>query len=902
MNKKEQESNWGVVSKEEAALRLKTDLNQGLNNTEVLARQKKYGFNELPKKKQTSALSLFLSQFASVIIWLLIGAILIAAFLGEWVDTIAIAAIVFLNACLGFFQEYKAERSLEALQKLAEPKAHVIRDGKIETIAARELVLGDLVLLEEGDSIPADGRMIQASHFATQESLLTGESLPVDKTDAPLSSNEQEEIDRTNGVFMGTSVARGRGKMLVTATGLQTELGKIADLLQKEKKQQTPLQIKLNVLGNRLTWICLAIVLIVFGAGVWRGSSFGDSLLIAISLAVAAIPEGLPAVVTIALALGVRKMAKYNALVRRLPSVETLGCTTVICTDKTGTLTQNEMSVNLIWLQDGFVEVQGVGYEPSGTFEKNQQRISPKDDPELLWILTVATLCNHAELYQENGEWKIRGDPTEAALLVAAKKAGLEKTNLETQFPLKEEFPFDSDRKLMSTVRAKEGEYLLFTKGALDAVLERSDKIMMKGKEVPLTDSLREQIQHVNTTLTDQALRVLAFAYRPLGMQTSFEESLEQQLTFVGLIAMLDPLRPEVKQAIQVCHQAGIHIVMITGDHPNTAAAIGKELDLLTQDKRLIHGKDLEQLDEGSLKKQVEGISIYARTSARFKLMIVRAWKELGEIVAMTGDGVNDAPAIKEANIGLSMGLKGTDVAREASDIVILDDHFATIVHAIREGRGIFDNILKFVTYLITCNVAELLIIFASLIFDFRDAQGNPFVALTAVQLLWLNLVTDGLPAIALSMDPVDPRAMQRPPRKPDAPILSLRSFLHLFAISLVIALGGLIGCFYGLQTSPLLAYTMTFTILVVLELVIVQMVRAHYHMKMFSNRLVLIALASSFLLQLLVIYVPFLQTVFNTTPLGFLDWGIIATIGVAVYLLGTLINRLFDTRQAFRI
>lgn len=872
MNEKDQvmkSGNIGHLTVDEIAKFFNTDLKKGLSQSEVEKRREQFGFNELPEKEPISIVKLIVAQFSNVIIWLLMGAIGVAAFLGEWVDTIAIAAIVLLNAVIGFFQEYKAERSLEALKKLTQPIAKVIRDGKLLSIPSRELVPGDLVLVEEGDSIVADGRIIQANNILTQEAALTGESVPTEKTDRAQPGKTNEIIEKKNHLFMGTSMAKGRGKMVVTATGLQTELGKIASYLKVEAQpEMTPLQKKLNVLGVRLTWMCVAIVGIVFGAGIWRGSSFGDSLLIAISLAVAAIPEGLPAIVTVALAMGVRKMAEYKALVRHLPSVETLGCTTVICTDKTGTLTQNEMTVHQIWENQSFSN-------------------TPKD---LEWPLTIGILCNNAELYQDDGRWKSRGDPTEVALLVAGQKAGLTKENLEGQYPFQKEFPFDSERKFMSTLRKNGEGSILFVKGALDVLLSLSDKIWMKDQEIPLTAQLRDEILKVNGELTNQAFRVLALAHRKLNSQTPQESD----LTLVALVALFDPPRSEVKKAIELCHKAGIEIVMITGDHPNTAVAIARELNILKPDTLVVKGQELEEMSDEALNEKVRHIGIYARTSAALKLKIVRAWKSVGEIVAMTGDGINDAPAIKESNIGLSMGLNGTDVAREASDIVILDDNFATIVDAIRVGRGIYDNILKFVNYLISCNIAELLIIFASIIFDFRDASGNPFVALTAVQLLWLNLVTDGLPAIALSMDPVDPQAMERPPRKPQDPILSLRLFCHLSAISVVIAIGALIGCFYGLKKSPELAYTMTFTILVVLELVRVQMVRAQYHMKLFSNRLIIIALASSIALQLIVVYVPFLQTVFNTVSLNLQDWGVILGIGVGVFLLSTVVNSIF--------
>lgn len=858
MQEKGQVENWWQIPLQEVVSHFQTNLEGGLSQDRLTQSRVQYGYNELPEAKALSIWKIILSQFSNVIIWLLLAAIIVAAFFGEWIDSIAIAVIVILNGALGFLQEFKAEKSLAALRKMTEPKAKVIREGKMAIIPSRELVPGDIVLLEDGDHIPADGRVFASFSIATQEAALTGESQSVDKEERALPNVGNEISEMKNTLFMGTSIVRGRGKMIVTSIGLNTELGKIAAYLSEEKKTEpTPLQKKLNTLGNRLTWMCLAIIFMVLGGSLLRGFSFAESLLIGISLAVAAIPEGLPAVVTIALALGVRRMSDHHALVRRLPSVETLGCTTVICTDKTGTLTQNVMSVSKIWSEAG-------------------------DDYQ--WILTIGTLCNNANLNQENAQ----GDPTEVALLVAAKELGLEKAQLEKEYILQAESPFDSEKKFMSVLRKKEERDYLFVKGALDVLLERSTTILIHGQEIPLTAEKRATIVQINEKWAAGALRVLAFAY---GIA-------EEALVFVGMIGLLDPPRPEVKEAIASCQTAGIKIVMITGDHPITALAIGRDLNLVKEGDDLLMGRELEQISEEELTKRIRHITIYARTSAILKTKIVSAWKKTGEIIAMTGDGVNDAPAIKEADIGLSMGLKGTDVAREASDMVILDDNFATIVEAVKEGRGIYDNILKFVSYLLSCNIAELLIIFVSILFNMKDAEGAPFVALTALQLLWLNLVTDGLPAIALSMDPVDPQVMQRPPRRPESPILSLPLFAHLFCISLLIAGSGLVCSLYGLQTSRSLAYTMTFTILVVLELVRVQMVRAQYHMKLFSNPFVWFALASSFLLQLAVIYLPFLQRIFKTTPLGLTDWGIILGLSIAVYFLSAIVNKLFSNEK----
>lgn len=890
-------SKWWNQTSAEVSQDLKTNIHQGLAQEEAQRRLQTVGFNQLPEQKRISVLKLFLGQFSSFIVWLLIGAAFIAGLLGEWIDASAISVIVILNGILGFFQEFRAEQSLAALRKMAHPSSRVIRGGRLQTIPSKEIVPGDLILIEAGDRVPADGRIVRSIELSTQEAALTGESMPVQKTAKSLEGADLSLGDRRNMGFLGTVAVSGKGYMIVTETGLKTELGKIASLLQEGKEEQTPLQIQLEALGHRLVWICLGIVALVFTLGVLRGQPLIDNLLISVSLAVAAIPEGLPAIVTIALSVGVHKMAKRHALVRHLPSVETLGCTTVICTDKTGTLTQNEMVVRSIWVNGAFIDVTGVGYNPEGNFEKNHTPLNPHDIPELLTALKIAALCNGAELHQNHGDakaWSISGDPTEGALLAVAGKAGLVKQLLEKENPLISEIPFDSERKRMSMARETPEGTLLFIKGATDVLLDLSESLLFNGKIEPLSDVFRKKILEANAYLASQALRVLAVGYKPLSQGLKIDRSAEDRLIFVGLVAMMDPPRPEVKKSIETCKKAGITPVMITGDHKETAIAIAKELKLMKENSLAVMGSDLDLMDDIRLKECVKDIAIYARASATHKLRIVRAWRSLGEVVAMTGDGVNDAPAIKEADIGVAMGMTGTDVTKEASDMVILDDNFTSIVNAVEEGRGIYDNIIKFVNYLMSSNIAELLVIFIGMLLGFRDPFGNPFISLSAVQLLWLNLVTDGLPAISLGLDPVDPTAMNRPPRKANASIFPLRFAIQLFLISLIIAGGTLISCHFGLRQSGELAQTMTFTTLVVLELVRVQMVRSQYHIGLFSNPLVIIALASSFLLQIFVIYTPFLQTIFGTVPLNGEEWMVILGIAVMVWLFSSLVNRLF--------
>lgn len=876
---------------------LTIDSHEGLSEAEAQKRLQEFGYNQLIEQPRASALRLFLYQFSSVIVWMLIAAAVIAGVLREWVDALAIIVIVILNALLGFFQEYKAERSLAALRKMVIPTSKVIRDGKLQTLASKNIVPGDLVLIEAGDRIPADGIFIQAFGLSTQEAALTGESVPIHKTADSLEIHNLSLGDKKNMGFLGTVAVSGKGCMIITGTGTQTELGKIASLLQQSNEEQTPLQKRLQELGLRLVWICLAIVSLVFGLGYLKGTPLIDNLLLSISLAVAAVPEGLPAIITIALSIGMHKMSKRNALVRRLTSVETLGCTTVICTDKTGTLTQNEMTVRSIFINNTFVNVTGTGYNPDGTFEIDHTPINPNLIPELLTALRIGILCNSAELHQIHNHlhsWEITGDPTEGALLAAAGKANLFKHNLEKENPLLSEIPFDSDRKRMSMVRQTCKGPVLFIKGAPDVILEHSKFLLLNGQIEPLSAEHKKNIVEANAYLTSQALRVLAVGYRPISQNAQIDHSLENDLILVALIAMMDPPRPEVKKSIETCVKAGITTVMITGDHKETAIAVAKELNLLEKDSMILTGAELEQMDDHRLKECLRKIAIYARTSAAHKLRIVSAWKSLGEVVAMTGDGVNDAPALKEANIGIAMGLTGTDVTKEASDLVISDDNFASIVNAIEEGRGIYENITKFICYLASSNIAEIIIVFIGMLVGFTDIAGNPFVPLSAVQILWINLATDGFPAIALGLDPIGSKVMKHSPRKPSEPIISRNKALHLLLISIIIALGTLSACYFGINQSSKLAQTMAFTTLVLLELVAVQIIRSQYNTSFFSNSLIHIAITTSFLLQLFIIYTPFLQSVFNTVPLNTRDWGIIAAITFVVWVLCSLINNLF--------
>ncbi|CCB87796.1 cation-translocating P-type ATPase [Simkania negevensis] len=895
---KNKKKSWWNVSVSDLTADLQSDLENGLTNEIAAERLKEYGSNVLPEAKPPSLILLFLNQFSNFIVWLLIAAAIISGVLNEWIDAIAIAVIIVLNGIIGFVQELSAQKSISALKKLSIPTCKVMRNGNLITIETKNLVPGDLVILEAGDIIPADGRIVDYIQLSTQEAILTGESNPVHKISAPISDEKMAIGDRKNMGFMGTIISTGKRSLIVTETGGSTELGKIASLLRTQEKQLTPLQIKLQKLGHKLVFFCLGIVGVVFLIGYLKGFSFVDLLLISTSLAVAAIPEGLPAIVTITLAIGVRKMAKRRALIRKLPSVETLGCSTVICTDKTGTLTKNELCVKKIWTNEEWIEVSGTGYDPEGDFVLQSKKIEFTSDPSFMKLLEIGMLCNNASLTYSEGDWKIVGDPTEAALLVLGKKGHLEKEGLDKSHPFITEIPFDSERKRMSVVRSSDQGKVLYAKGAPDIIVDLCDKILFQGNTIELNESHRARIVEANQELASKALRVLALAFRELPEEHQSSESIEEKLIFVGLIGMIDPPRPEAKEAMTHSEEAGIFPVMITGDHKDTATAIGAELGLSKEKLQAVTGKELDNWDENKLEENLTHTCIYARVSAEHKLRIVKAWKRKGEVVGVTGDGVNDAPAMKEADIGIAMGIKGSDVAKETADMIVTDDNFASIVQAIEEGRGIYDNILKFVNYLLSSNMAELLIIFAGIALGFKDAQGNPFLSLMPVQLLFLNLLTDGFPAIAFAMDPTDPQAMKKPPRRPNEQILSVHTFFRLFLISVVIAIGTLGACHFGLRESAKHAQTMALTTLVVVELVRVQMVRMPYHISFFSNRWLLMALGSSLLLQVAVVYLPPLQKVLGTVALGLIDWGVILGIAVLIFFLGSLINWLLGRKK----
>jgi len=789
-------SSWHTLDKETVVETLKTSLN-GLNAEEAKRRLSEYGYNELVEKKRKTAFQMFLNEFKDVFIILLLFATLASVLIGYYdllrgeaegvldafTDAFTIGIIVVLVAVAGFIQEYRAEKAVEALKKLAAPKARVIRDGKEMIIPAREVVPGDLLVLESGDTVPADARILEAVELKTDEAVLTGESTPVGKglevvkADAPIA-------ERKDMLFMATHTIYGRGKAVVTSTGMKTEFGKIAELVQTTEEEETPLQKKLDRFAKRIAYVVVALAALIFTLELFAEGlnikALIDSFLISISLAISVVPEGLPAIVTITLALGAREFAKRHAIIRRLSSAESLGATTVICSDKTGTLTRGEMTVRRIYSNGKTVEVAGVGYEPKGDFSSSSDALSPRDDKNLSMLLTIGSLCNNAILENDNGTWSIMGDPTEGALIVAASKAGLEHAELEKKYARIGELPFTSERKRMMTIHSTpDGEQIAFMKGAPEIVLERSTHILENGREKKLTDPKRREILNTNEKLAAEALRVLGMAYKKLPSDLKefefHEETIEKDLVFAGLEGMIDPPREEAAEANKKCEQAGIKTVMITGDHKLTATAVAKEIGMLKENSIVLTGAELDSMSDTQFQEEVENVAVYARVSPEHKLRIVDAWRKKGHVVAMTGDGVNDAPAVKSADVGVSMGISGTDVTREASDMVLTDDNFATIVRAVEEGRVIYDNVRKYARFLISCNFDEVLVIGTfAILAGLAGAGGEVFypVPLIPAMLLWINLVTDGAPAVSLATDPPDEDVMKRKPRKPGEGIL----------------------------------------------------------------------------------------------------------------------------------
>ncbi len=843
----------------------------GLSEFEAKKRLEKYGLNQLEEKEKISPLKIFISQFASPIVWILLAAVAISLFVGEDLDAIVIGIILVLNAVLGFVQEYKAEKAIDALKKMASLKTVVLRNGKKVQIDSKEVVTGDILILEAGEKIPADARLIEISSLYTQEAALTGESTPVKKEIAIL-AEKTPVADRHNMIFSGTVITDGVGKALVVGTGMQTQIGSIAHLIQITKEELTPLQKKLKALARRLGALTIIICIVVFGVGVLKGNPLLDMFLAAVSLAVAAIPEGLPIVVTICMALGVQRMIKRHALVRKLPSVETLGCTTVICSDKTGTLTHNQMTVTKVYVDDEIIDVSGSGYESKGDFSSK-----PKD---LGLLLQIGALNNNATLKEDKG-YEVVGDPTEGALIVSAAKNGLYKENLDIKHRRLEEIPFSSERKRMATIHKINGNKAAYMKGAPDVILKLCSKIIVNGKVKELTPQKKKEILKINEEFADNALRVMGFAYKDV--KGNFTE---KDLIFVGLQGMIDPPREEVKLAIQKCETAGIKVVMITGDHKTTAMAVARALGI---EGKAITGEELHGID---LDKEVNDIAIYARVNPEDKLKIIAALKKKGHIVAMTGDGVNDAPALKKADIGISMGITGTDVAKEASDMILTDDNFTSIVNAVEEGRSIFDNIRKFVEYLISSNIGEILTIFMAILI-FTGRNGGTMLPLIPIQILWINLVTDGLPALALGVEPEEKGIMERPPRKPKAKIIDTFGEFYIFITGIIMMLGTLfVFKMYGPEENLRYAQTVAFTTLMMFQMFNVLNCRSErkslFKLGVFSNLHLIGAIGTSILLQIIVIHTP-LNVYFKTIPMTRFDWLITVAVASSVFIFGEI-------------
>jgi P-type Ca2+ transporter type 2C len=865
---------WHALTVEATFERLKST-RDGLSSEEAARRLEQFGPNELQASSRVSPWAILLEQFKNVLIVILLVATTLSAFLGHGVEAIAITVIVLFAVVLGFLQEYRAERAIEALRELAAPAATVIRDGRERDVSARDLVPGDVIVLATGDKVPADVRLIEAINLQTNEAPLTGESAPVEKQTRPLESEKLPTGDRTNMAYAGTLVTYGRGRAIVTATAMNTEFGKIARMLETVETGKTPLQKNLDRVGKVLARAAFALVIIIVAFGLLRGQPFIEMLIFGVALAVAVVPEALPAVVTISLALGVKRMIKRHALVRRLSAVETLGSTSIICSDKTGTLTKDEMTVRKIYVSGQMIEVSGTGYEPRGSFSLNGKTVEPTESLTLL--LRAGTLASDARLERtEQAKWEVKGDPTEGALVVAAAKAGLDKAELERAFPRENEIPFSSETKRMTTLHSSTNGTVAYSKGAPEFILDSCARQLTGEGEIDLSKASRAEILHTAQEMASEALRMLAIAYKP---EATIEDA-EHEMTFLGLVGMIDPPRAEAQAAVKECKDAGIKVVMITGDHPLTARAVASELGILNSG-RLMIGAELDVVDEEEFRGQVEAIEVYARVSPAHKLRVLTALKEKGHIAAMTGDGINDAPALKKADIGIAMGITGTDVTKEAAAMTLTDDNFASIVAAVEEGRGIFSNIKKYLMYLLSSNIGEIGLMAGATL------AGLP-LPLSAVQILYVNLATDGLPALALAVDPPEKDLMQRPPRDPRTGIFT-RPVVMLMLVggiwSTIVNLGLFVWALNS-GRSVQEAMTMTFVSLVLIQFFKAYNFRSDRHSVLrrpFANKWLNFAILWELFMLGLILYVPFLESVFGTFGLPPRDWLIIVVAAFTV-------------------
>jgi Ca2+-transporting ATPase len=888
---------WYKLSVEETKEQLDVDLAHGLSSEEARERLERFGSNELEEQDAVSSWRILLRQFQELMVIILIVAAIVSLALGEIIDTVVIMAIVFINAAIGYSQEQRAEQAMAALKKMAIPTVRVRRDGEVQEISSTGLVPGDIVLLEAGNVVPADGRMIEGANLKAQESALTGESEPVEKQIAIPGGENLTLGDRSNMVYMGTSITYGRGAVAITETGMNTELGHIAGLIQEVSDELTPLQRRLQRLGKTLTLIAVAIIAVVVLTGFFlRGEELETLLLTGISLAVAAIPEGLPAVVTITLALGSQRLLKRKALIRKLPAVETLGSVTVICSDKTGTLTENQMTVTILDVAGNREDIETLVSRKGVLLEAIWDRSAHPEMRALSVLVRAGALCNDAVLkHDADGTWRAIGDPTEGALLLAAKKLGFEKEELDKNWPRVSEVPFTSERKRMTTVHRvdetarqtdlpwRESPYVLLSKGAVDSLLQVSDLVLVDNEVVAMDDEWRQRIEQANDELARQGQRVLGIAFRfcEAAEPPTEEELLEVEEVFVGLVAMIDPPRPEAKAAVATAKRAGIRPVMITGDHPLTAIRIAQDLGI-TEGNHCLTGAELSQMTVSGLMGVVDDVSVYARVSPEHKLNIVEALQTKGQIAAMTGDGVNDAPALKRADIGIAMGITGTDVSKEASDMVLLDDNFATIVAAVEEGRVIYDNIRKFIKYTLSSNTGEL---FLMLVAPFL---GMP-LPLLPLQILWVNLVTDGLPGIALAQEKGEPGVMQRSPFKPTESIFSRGLGSQIVWIGSLMGLVSLVVGYFAWLNDPSGPWqTMVFTTLVLSQMGNALAIRSNklslFSIGLFSNRLMVNAVLGTLALQLLLIYLPPLQSIFKTEALSLTELAVCLLSSIVVF------------------
>ncbi len=890
---------WYKFTESQLVESLGTDLENGLSSDEAEKRLIAYGKNEFREEAKKPFIKKLLAQFSDFLVIILIAAALISFVVGESKDAIVILAIIILNAFLGLYQEGRAEKALDALKKMTSPLAKVLRSGHVREVDASSLVPGDLVLLDAGDIIPADLRLIDASNLRIEEASLTGESIPVEKKPFLVYDEDLGIGDRKNMAYMSTFTTFGRGRGIVVETGHNTEIGKIAEEIQVIEDETTPLQKQLNNLGKFLGIATIVICIGVFGIGLIQGREILEMFMVAVSLAVAAIPEGLPAIVTIVLALGMNKMVKRNAIVKKLLAVESLGATTVICSDKTGTLTENQMTVVKVFTDNKVFSVTGTGYDIAGDFVYNYEEL---DNTKFLNpLLNIGVLANDAHLEKTEEGYRVIGDPTEGALITLGEKANLKRIDLNTSYPRIEEIPFDSGRKMMTTFHSKyiEDKIVSMTKGAPDIVINRSTHILVGGQVKPFDDILKNEILNVNHGFCEDALRVLAMAYREYDVlpESINSEAIENDMIFVGLVGMIDPARPEAKEAIKKCKTAGIRTIMITGDYKDTAFAIAKDLGIADSIDQAIMGSELDKLSDDDLREAVKTINVFARVSPKHKVRVVNALKENGEIVAMTGDGVNDALALKKADIGVAMGITGTDVAKNTAEMILTDDNFASIVSAVEEGRIIYSNIKKFVYFLLSCNIGEILIVFTSIVLNLP-------IPLLAIQLLWLNLVTDSFPALALGVENPDPDIMTVKPRDPKEPILDKLMLRGILFQSFAVAGASLLAYWWGLKTygsDITKVRTIIFATLITAELLRAFSSRSLKHslfkIGFFSNITMVYSVSFAFFLLLIVIYLPFLQPVFHTEFLGTYDWSIILSLAFIPLIAGEVV-KIFSSKK----